>query len=189
MQGAFWWEERADDCGNSAGQDQSIETAAHLVPALFGRNALLLFHAARRRAGIHGGERTALYPFGFGLSYTQFEYRDLEVDVVDEASCRVDVRVKVRNVGKRVGTETVQLYIDDVQSSTVTPPLLLKDFTRVTLDPGEEKQVCFELDRDAFKLVGVHYRWTVEPGDFRILVGASSRDIRLEKTIILQSEK
>ena len=53
------------------------------------------------------GERTALYPFGFGLSYTQFEYRDLEVDVVDEASCRVDVRVKVCHVGSRGGTETV----------------------------------------------------------------------------------
>ena len=54
------------------------------------------------------GERTALYPFGFGLSYTQFEYRDLEVDVADEAICRVDVRVKVCHVGNRVGTETVQ---------------------------------------------------------------------------------
>ena len=55
------------------------------------------------------GERTALYPFGFGLSYTQFEYRDLEVDVADEASCCVDVRVKVCHVGSRVGTETVQV--------------------------------------------------------------------------------
>ena len=135
------------------------------------------------------GERTALYPFGFGLSYTQFEYRDLEVEIVDEASCRVDVRVKVRNAGSVPGAETVQLYIDDVQSSVATPPLLLKDFVRVTLNPGEEKQVCFELDRDAFKLVDVHYRWTVEPGDFRILIGASSRDIRLEKTITLRPEK
>lgn len=66
------------------------------------------------------GERTALYPLGFGLSYTQFEYRDLEVDVVDEASCRVGVRVKVCHVGSRVGTETVQRRSSRVISASLS---------------------------------------------------------------------
>ena len=66
------------------------------------------------------GERTALYPLGFGLSYTQFEYRDLEVDVVDEASCRVDVRVKVCHVGSRIGTETVQRRSSRVISASLS---------------------------------------------------------------------
>lgn len=66
------------------------------------------------------GERTALCPLGFGLSYTQFEYRDLEVDVVDEASCRVDVRVKVCHVGSRVGTETVQRRSSRVISASLS---------------------------------------------------------------------
>lgn len=66
------------------------------------------------------GERTALYPLGFGLSYTQFEYRDLEVDVVDEASCRVDVRVKVCHVDSRVGTETVQRRSSRVISASLS---------------------------------------------------------------------
>lgn len=132
------------------------------------------------------GPRTALYPFGYGLSYTQFAYSDLAVDVVDEHSCRVDVRVTVRNVGKTAGTEVVQLYIDDVQSSVATPPLLLKGFARVTLQPGQAQELCFALDRNSFKLVDVHYRWVVESGQFRILIGSSSRDIRLEQTISLQ---
>ena len=132
------------------------------------------------------GPRTALYPFGYGLSYTQFAYSDLAVDVVDEHSCRVDVRVTVRNVGKTAGTEVVQLYIDDVQSSVATPPLLLKGFARVTLQPGQAQELCFALDRNSFKLVDVHYRWVVEPGQFRILIGSSSCDIRLEQTISLQ---
>ena len=79
-----------------------------------------------------------------------------------------------------------QLYLDDVESSVVTPPLLLKGFRRIHLKAGEETAVTFRLDRDSFKLMDIRYQWTVEPGTFRILIGASSRDIRLEGSVMLE---
>ena len=79
----------------------------------------------------------------------------------------------------------VQLYIDDVDSSVVTPLKLLKDFRRITLAPGEKKEVRFILGSDQFKLMDIHYNWTVEPGLFRIFVGSGSEDIRLEGEIVL----
>ena len=78
-----------------------------------------------------------------------------------------------------------QLYLDDVESSVVTPPLLLKAFQRVHLKRGESVRVTFHLNEDSFKLMDIRYRWTVEPGKFRILVGAASNDIRLEGEVIL----
>ena len=77
------------------------------------------------------------------------------------------------------------LHIDDVESSVVTPELLLKDFRRVFLKAGQTERVTFRLGYDQFKLMDIRYNWTVEPGVFRILIGASSRDIRLEGTVTL----
>ncbi|MBQ4193443.1 MAG: glycoside hydrolase family 3 C-terminal domain-containing protein [Clostridia bacterium] len=124
------------------------------------------------------GPKNALFPFGFGLSYTKFAYSDLRIE--QTADCRFSVCCSVKNIGDRDGDEVVQLYLDDVESSVVTPPMLLKGFKRIRLKAGEEKSVTFELNYDSFKLMDIRYNWTVEPGKFRVLVGAGSRDIRLE---------
>jgi len=123
------------------------------------------------------------YPFGFGLSYTSFEYSDLSVRKQD--TFRVAVSCKVTNTGGVAGDEVVQLYIDDAESSVVTPPKLLKGFRRIHLKTGETAEVTFHLDYDSFKLMDAHYNMTVEPGLFRILVGAASNDIRLEGEVTI----
>ena len=134
------------------------------------------------------GTKLARYPFGHGLSYTSFSYSGLKAELISRDPLRVSVSVTVRNTGNRDGEEVAQIYVDDVDSSVATPPLLLKDFQRVFLKAGEEKTLDFELDEKAFRLMGLDYRWTVEPGEFRILAGASSRDIRCETQIVLSAE-
>ena len=129
------------------------------------------------------GPKDALFPFGFGLSYTRFEYSDLSV--LKTAPYEASVSCTIRNAGNMDGDEVAQLYLDDVESSVVTPPLLLKAFQRVHLKRGESVRVTFHLNEDSFKLMDIRYRWTVEPGKFRILVGAASNDIRLEGEVIL----
>ena len=95
------------------------------------------------------------------------------------------VTCKVKNTGSADGDEVVQLYLDDTEASVVTPPMLLKGFCRISLKAGEERTVTFRLDYDSFRLMDIRYNWTVEPGRFRVLVGAGSRDIRLEGEIVL----
>ncbi len=114
------------------------------------------------------------FPFGHGLSYTSFEYSDLEVT-------SVDVSLNVRNTGTREGVEVVQLYVHDVQSSVDRPVKELKAFRRVVLKPGETQSVSFTLDKSAFAFYDPAKKdWVAEPGTFELLVGASSRDIRLK---------
>ena len=129
------------------------------------------------------GNGEALYPFGFGLSYTEFEYSDLVVTKTGKTD--LNVKLKVKNIGKVTGDEVVQIYVEDCESSVVTPLLLLKDFKRITLNPGEEKQVEFNLDEKSFRLMNQDYKWVIEPGTFRICAASSSRDIRLSTTIEL----
>ena len=129
------------------------------------------------------GPKNALFPFGYGLSYTQFAYSDLEIRRTGTFDAVVTCRVK--NTGSVDGDEVVQLYLDDTEASVVTPPMLLKGFRRISLKAGEETTVTFSLDYDSFKLMDIRYNWTVEPGRFRVFVGAGSRDIRLEGEIVL----
>lgn len=129
------------------------------------------------------GKGDALYPFGFGLSYTQFEYSDLLITKTGKTD--VNIKIKVKNIGNVIGDEVVQIYVEDCESSVVTPLLLLKDFKRITLSPNEEKEVEFNLDFNAFRLMNRDYQWVVEPGKFKIYAAASSRDIRLEGEIEL----
>jgi len=129
------------------------------------------------------GTINSLYSFGHGLSYTEFKYSDLEIS--HNGGYDVTVTCKVENVGSVDSDEVVQLYIDDVDSSVVTPPMLLKGFKRISLKAGESKKVTFKLDFDSFKLMNPRYEWVVEPGIFRILVGAGSKDIRLEGKVTL----
>ncbi len=130
------------------------------------------------------GSRRAKYPFGFGLSYTEFEYSDLYIEKTGEMDYKV--RLKVKNIGNRAGDEVVQLYVDDMVSSVITPLKELKGFERITLDAGEEKQVEFALGFDSFKLLDKKFDWVVEKGDFNIMIGASSEDIRLSEIVTIE---
>lgn len=123
------------------------------------------------------GKGDALYPFGYGLSYTEFEYSDLKIEKTGETD--VNVKLKVKNIGKISGDEVVQIYVEDCESSVVTPIILLKDFKRISLEPNETKEVEFRLDRNAFKLINQTYEWVVESGLFKIYAASSSRDLRL----------
>lgn len=126
--------------------------------------------------------RRELFCFGHGLSYTTFGYSDLKVEK-QEGIYNYQVSVTVKNTGERAGDTVVQLYINDICSSIVTPELLLQGFERVHLEAGEEKRVMFTLNYDSFKLLNKKFEWVVESGEFSIMVGASCRDIRLEKNI------
>ncbi|GGJ08940.1 glycoside hydrolase family 3 C-terminal domain-containing protein [Paenibacillus hunanensis] len=130
-----------------------------------------------------------LFPFGYGLSYTSFEYSELQVDrtsMTDQNT--VNVQVTVRNTGSRRGQEIVQLYVHDPESSVIRPEQELKGFAKVALEPGERKTVSFMLDKRAFAYYHTELRdWHVETGEYELRVGASSRDIRLKQTIEVTS--
>ncbi len=129
------------------------------------------------------GEKRELYPFGYGLSYTTFEYGNLCIEKLGRYEYRVTA--EVTNTGTMGADEVAQLYVGDVCSSIVTPDLLLKGFRRLHLEQGECRQVEFMLDFDSFKLLNRRFHWVVEPGEFRICVGAGFRDIRLEGIIMI----
>ncbi|MEQ2518134.1 MULTISPECIES: beta-glucosidase [Bacteroides] len=126
----------------------------------------------------------ALYPFGFGLSYTTFEYSDLKISpAIITPNQKTYVTCKVTNTGKRAGDEVVQLYVRDVLSSVTTYEKNLAGFERVHLKPGETKEITFPIDRKALELPNADMHWVVEPGEFTLMIGASSTDIRLNGTL------
>jgi beta-glucosidase len=129
----------------------------------------------------------ALYPFGYGLSYTTFAYSNLAVEhTAQGGENHIRVSCDVTNTGSRAGDEVVQLYVSDLYSSVVAYDSVLRGFERVTLQPKETKRVVFELGNADLELLGPDMKWVVEPGDFEIRVGASSEDIRLRKTITVK---
>jgi len=134
-------------------------------------------------------EITPLFPFGHGLSYTSFEYTDITVDkhaLLDTET--VTVKVTVKNTGKTSGKEIIQLYIKDVESSVIRPDKELKAFEKIELNVGEEKTVTFTLDQRAFAYYNTDIKdWYVESGVFEILIGNSSRDIRLKDVVNVES--
>jgi beta-glucosidase len=121
-----------------------------------------------------------LFPFGFGLSYTSFEYSGLAVDPAEmRASETVRIRCRVRNSGSRPGDEVVQLYLRDVLASVARPVMELKGFQRIHLAQGESATLTFTLGPAELRMLDRDMKWVVEPGVFRVLIGASSKDIRL----------
>jgi beta-glucosidase len=122
-----------------------------------------------------------LYEFGYGLSYTRFEYSNLLITPESNGiNGTVAVSADIKNTGGRAGAETVQLYIRDRISSVVTPVKQLRGFEKVYLEPGQVNKVTFTLTSKELQLLDEHLVWKVEPGDFDIMVGASSEDIRLK---------
>ena len=129
----------------------------------------------------------ALYPFGYGLSYTTFEYSDLDITPrVITPNESATVRLKVTNTGKRAGDEVVQLYIRDVLSSITTYEKNLAGFQRIHLEPGEAQELSFTIDRKHLELLDADMKWVVESGDFVLMAGASSEDIRLNGTLTVE---
>lgn len=121
-----------------------------------------------------------LYSFGYGLSYTQFGYSNLQLIPGDGKNVYQTVKCTVKNEGQVDGEEVVQLYIKDVISSVETPHMLLKGFKRVNLKAGESKEVTFDLGFQELALYDMQMKQVVEPGKFKVMVGAASTDIRLD---------
>lgn len=131
-----------------------------------------------------------LFPFGHGLSYTSFEYSDLVVEPREVPSAgKIRITLKVRNIGRRAGEEVVQLYIAREYGSVTRPVKELKGFTRLLLGPGEEKLVTFKLKTDILSYYNREKELVVEPGEYLILIGSSSEDIRLTGTFRVAGEK
>ena len=119
-----------------------------------------------------------LYSFGHGLSYTTFEYSNLLIrPAADGKSCEVSCRIT--NTGNRPGAEVVQLYLCDVVASVSQPPMLLKGFTRIELSPGENRTTTFNLGAEELSIYNAGLERVIEPGLFKVMIGASSADIRL----------
>ncbi len=116
-------------------------------------------------------EGEPLYPFGFGLSYTKFEYSNLMLPKIMARNEEITVAVDVQNAGARAGEEVVQLYLTDVEASVPVPLRSLQGFERVSLNPGEKKTVRFTLKPDQFSLIDKDFKRTIEPGAFEVAVG------------------
>lgn len=124
----------------------------------------------------------AQFPFGHGLSYTSFEYRSLRIT---KTAGGVKVACTVKNTGRRAGDEVVQVYVHDKYSSLTRPLKELKGFERISLDPSESVRITIALTRKDLSFLNDRMKWAFEPGEFEIMVGSSSTDIRLQRTATL----
>ncbi|AVF49859.1 glycosyl hydrolase [Elizabethkingia anophelis] len=129
-----------------------------------------------------------LFSFGHGLSYTTFEYGKVHADKTQMAQDgKITFTVSIKNTGKREGAEVVQLYISDLKSSVPRPIKELKGFEKINLKPGEQKEVSFTIDKSALSFFdAATHQWVAEPGEFEVLVGASSSDIKTKVKFTLQ---
>ncbi|ABQ04599.1 glycoside hydrolase family 3 N-terminal domain-containing protein [Flavobacterium johnsoniae] len=120
------------------------------------------------------------FPFGYGLSYTQFSYSDLKLSSTKiKSNETIKVSFKLSNVGKVAGEEVAQLYLKDKFGSVVRPVLELRDFEKVKLNAGESKTIEFTIDKEKLSFYNDKLEWTTEPGDFELMIGSSSADIKL----------
>lgn len=140
---------------------------------------LPIYYSKGKQRAYMDGDANALYAFGYGLSYTNFEYSDLQIKPGNGKDVLQTVTCTVKNIGDRDGQEIVQLYIRDMVASIAQAPILLKSFERITLKKGESKTVTFKLGKRELSIYNANIEEVIEPGDFKIMVGASSDDIRL----------
>ena len=128
-----------------------------------------------------------LFPFGYGLSYTGFEYSNIHLDKNNiSKSDSTIVKCNIKNTGAKAGDEVVQLYIRDMLSSVSRPVMELKGFQRIHLVPGETKEIAFTITPEMLSMLNEQMQTIIEPGDFRVMIGASSRDIRLKETLTVK---
>jgi beta-glucosidase len=132
------------------------------------------------------------FPYGHGLSYTTFDYRDLRVvqsGSYETGDLALEVTVTIANTGTRAGRETVQVYVADPEASVARPPRELRAFGKVGLEPGQEQRLTFTLGpRDLAYWSSLHRDWVVEGGEFVVEVGASSRDLRLRESVVVKAD-
>jgi beta-glucosidase len=128
-----------------------------------------------------------LFPFGYGLSYTQFEYSNLHIDPIDRADpCDLNVSFDLQNTGQTAGAEVVELYVGENSPKVERPVRELKGFQKVPLQPGQSRRITIPLNRRSFSYFDpAAHRWTVDSGEYEISVGASSRDLRLKQNVEL----
>lgn len=141
---------------------------------------LPIFYSQGTQRDYVEGSGTPLYAFGYGLSYTSFAYSALELQKGPDIETLQTVTCTVTNTGGCDGEEVVQLYIGDKVASVSQPPMLLKAFQRIFLKKGESKQLIFHLKKDDLAIYDAEMKYVVEPGDFKVMIGAASNDIRLE---------
>ena len=151
------------------------------LPVSIARNEgqLPIYYSKGDQRAYMDGSANALYSFGYGLSYTKFEYSDLQIKPGNGKDILQTVTCTVKNTGDRDGQEIVQLYIRDLVASIAQAPILLKAFERVELKKGESKTVTFNLTKQELSIYNAALEEVVEPGDFKVMVGAASNDIRL----------
>lgn len=142
---------------------------------------LPLFYSQGKYRNYVEGEAAPLYPFGYGLSYTNFTYSNLKLTPGNNKDNFQTVSCTVTNTGNRDGEEVVQLYIRDKVSSVVTAPIQLKAFKRIALKKGESRKITFTLGEKELGLYNKDMKFVVEPGDFKVMIGSSSDNIKLEK--------
>lgn len=155
------------------------------IPRSVGQLPVFYNHKPSARRGFLWDEATPLFPFGFGLSYTKFAFKNVRLAKKKIGRTgATHVSVDVTNTGKRAGTEVVQMYIRDLVSSVTRPVKELKSFQKVSLKPGETKTVTLTIAPESLAFYDVNMKYVVEPGEFEIMVGSSSRDADLQKTIL-----
>jgi len=156
----------------------TIPRSAGHIPAFYN-------HKPSARRGYIFDDVSPLYPFGFGLSYTSFSFKNVRLAKKkirrDEST---QVFVDVKNTGKRAGAEVVQLYVRDLVSSVTRPVKELKAFQKILLSPGETKTVALEITPESLAFYDIRLKCVVEPGEFEIMVGNSSRAVDLQKVIL-----
>lgn len=164
-------------------------------PRITGQVPVYYNHKNTGRPGTNDGRYNAryidlpvepLYPFGFGLSYTTFNYSHLSLSADTIAmDDTLKVKVTVRNTGKYPGEEVVQLYIRDIFASVTRPVKELKDFRKIYLEPGQDSEVSFTVDKSMLEFYDINMQWKAEPGDFYVMIGTSSADyLQKEFTLI-----
>ncbi|HOV35249.1 MAG TPA: glycoside hydrolase family 3 N-terminal domain-containing protein [Dysgonamonadaceae bacterium] len=148
------------------------------VPRSVGQ--LPVYYSLGKMANYVEGSGSPLYAFGYGLSYTQFKYDNLHIEQNEE---NISINFTLTNSGNRDGEEVVQLYVRDVVSSVATPPIQLKDFQRIGLKKGESKKIHFDISPSQLAIYNREMQLDTEPGEFILMIGAASNDIRLRGTI------
>ncbi|MGO4818529.1 beta-glucosidase BglX [Flavobacterium sp. W22_SRS_FP1] len=152
----------------STGRPAADETATHYVSAYIDL------------------KNSPKYPFGFGLSYTQFDYAALKLSKTKiKENETIEVSFELKNSGEVMGEEVVQLYLHDQVGSVIRPVIELKDFQKIKLNPGETKTIYFTIDREKLSFYDKDLNWIAEPGDFDLMIGSSSKDIRLRSAFEL----
>jgi beta-glucosidase len=155
------------------------------IPRSVGHVPAFYNHKPSARRGYLFDDVSPLYAFGYGLSYTTFSFSNLRIDRKNiRAKDSTRVHVEVTNTGRRQGDEVVQMYIRDCVSSVTRPVKELKGFQRLSLQPGQTETVTFEITPDLLSFYDINMKFGVEPGEFEIMIGNSSRDSDLQKTML-----